>query len=152
VISKKNKKMKITLNRVNDNFHFELKNERGHIVSVDNRSEFGGNDLGASPMELVLMGVAGCSAIDMISILKKQRQEISSFKAEVEGERVQVGEAKPFKDIHVIFYLEGNIKEDKAAKAAQLSFEKYCSVSKTLEPTATIHYKVVLNGVELAKV
>ncbi|MBX9886438.1 MAG: OsmC family protein [Flavobacteriaceae bacterium] len=144
--------MKIKLNRVNDNFHFELKNERGHIVKVDNRSEFGGNDLGASPMELVLMGVAGCSAIDMISILKKQRQEIKSFKAEVEGERVQVGEAKPFKDIHLIFYLEGNIKEDKAAKAAQLSFEKYCSVSKTLEPTATIHYKVVLNGVELEKI
>jgi putative redox protein len=75
--------MKITLNRVNENYHFELKNERGHIVNVDNRSEFGGDDLGASPMELVLM--AGCSAIDMISILKKQRQEISSFKAEVEG-------------------------------------------------------------------
>jgi len=144
--------MNIILNRVNDNFHFELKNERGHIVNVDNRSEFGGNDLGASPMELVLMGVAGCSAIDMISILKKQRQEITSFKAEVEGERVQVDEAKPFKDIHVVFYLEGNIKEDKAAKAAQLSFEKYCSVSKTLEPTATVHYKVVLNGVELEKI
>jgi putative redox protein len=144
--------MKITLDRVNENYHFELKNERGHLVNVDNRSEFGGDDLGASPMELVLMGVAGCSAIDMISILKKQRQEISSFKAEVEGERVQVGEAKPFKDIHVVFYLEGDIKEDKAAKAAQFSFEKYCSVSKTLEPTATIHYKVILNGVELAKV
>jgi putative redox protein len=148
----KNKKMKITLNRVNEKYHFELKNERGHIVNVDNRSEFGGDDLGASPMELVLMGVAGCSAIDMISILKKQRQEISSFKAEVEGDRVQVGEAKPFKDIHVVFYLEGPINEEKAAKAAQLSFEKYCSVSKTLEPTATIHYKVVLNGVELAKI
>jgi putative redox protein len=148
----KNKKMKITLNRVNEKYHFELKNERGHIVNVDNRSEFGGDDLGASPMELVLMGVAGCSAIDMISILKKQRQEISSFKAEVEGDRVQIGEAKPFKDIHVVFYLEGPINEEKAAKAAQLSFEKYCSVSKTLEPTATIHYKVVLNGVELAKI
>jgi putative redox protein len=143
--------MKITLNRVNDNFHFELKNERGHIVNVDSRPEFGGNDMGASPMELVLMGVAGCSAIDMISILKKQRQEITAFKAEVEGERVQVEEAKPFKDIHVVFYLEGAINEEKAARAAQLSFEKYCSVSKTLEPTATIHYKVVLNGVELAK-
>jgi putative redox protein len=143
--------MKITLDRVNENYHFELKNERGHIVNVDNRSEFGGDDLGASPMELVLMGVAGCSAIDMISILNKQRQEISSFKAEVEGDRVQVGEAKPFKEIHVVFYLEGPINEEKAARAAQLSFEKYCSVSKTLEPTATIHYKVVLNGVELAK-
>jgi putative redox protein len=138
--------MKITLNRLNDNFHFELKNERGHIVNVDSRPEFGGDDKGASPMELVLMSVAACSAIDMISILKKQRQEITSFKAEVEGERVQVGEAKPFKNIHIVFYLEGEIKEDKAAKAAQLSFEKYCSVSKTLEPTATVHYKVVLNG------
>jgi putative redox protein len=144
--------MKITLNRVNENYHFELKNERGHIVNVDNRSEFGGDDLGASPMELVLMGVAGCSAIDMISILKKQRQEISSFQAKVEGDRVQVGEAKPFKDIHVVFYLEGPINEEKAARAAQLSFEKYCSVSKTLEPTASINYKVVLNGVELVKI
>ena len=141
--------MKVTLNRVNDNFHFELKNERGHIVNVDSRPEFGGNDMGPSPMELILMGVAGCSAIDMISILKKQRQEITSFKAEVDGERVQVGEAKPFKDIHVVFYLEGEINPEKAARAAQLSFEKYCSVSKTLEPTATVHYKVVLNGIPL---
>jgi putative redox protein len=64
---------------------------------------------------------------------------------------VQVGEAKPFKDIHVVFYLEGEIKEDKAAKSPTF-FEKYCSVSKTLEPTATIHYKVVLNGVELERI
>jgi len=143
--------MKITLNRVNDNFHFELKNERGHVVNVDSRPEFGGDNMGASPMELILMGVAGCSGIDMISILKKQRQEITSFKAEVEGERVQVDEAKPFKDIHVVFYLEGTINGDKAAKAAQLSFDKYCSVSKTLEPNVTIHYKVVVNGEELEK-
>lgn len=143
--------MKISLNRVNENFHFELKNERGHIVNVDARPEFGGNDMGPSPMELVLMGVAGCSGIDMISILKKQRQQISSFKAEVEGERVPLGEAKPFKNIYVVFYLQGDIKADKAAKAAQLSFDKYCSVSKTIEPTATIHYKVVLNGEEIEK-
>lgn len=141
--------MKITLNRVNDNFHFELKNERGHIVNVDSRPEFGGNDMGPSPMELVLMGVAGCSSIDMISILKKQRQEITSFKAEVEGHREQVGEAKPFKKITLVFFLEGLINEEKALRAAQLSFDKYCSVSKTLEPTATINYKVVLNNIEL---
>lgn len=144
--------MKITLNRVNENFHFELKNDRGHSVNVDARNDFGGNDMGPSPMELVLMGVAGCSAIDMISILKKQRQEISSFKAEVEGERVQVGGAKPFKDIYVVFYLEGAINQEKASKAAKLSFEKYCSVSKTLEPTATIHYKVILNNETLEKI
>ncbi|WP_366185093.1 OsmC family protein [Flavobacterium ovatum] len=143
--------MKITLNRVNENFHFELKNDRGHLVNIDARPDFGGNDMGPSPMELVLMGVAGCSGIDMISILKKQRQEITSFKAEVEGKREKVGDANPFKDIYVVFSLEGTIKEDKAAKAAQLSFEKYCSVSKTLEPTATVHYQVILNGVALEK-
>jgi putative redox protein len=92
-------------------------------------------------MELVLMGVAGCSAIDMISL---KSSAILSFKAEVEGDRVQV-EAKPFKDIHVVFYLEGPINEEKQPEQPFL-FEKYCSVSKTLEPTATIHYNVVLNG------
>jgi putative redox protein len=143
--------MKITLNRVNNNYHFELKNESGHIVKVDNKAAFGGDDLGASPMELILMGVAGCSAIDIISILKKQKQEITSFKAEVEGLRVQIQDAKPFKEISVVFFLEGSIDEVKAARAAQLSFEKYCSVSKTLEPTATIHYNVVLNGNPIPK-
>ena len=141
--------MKIILDRINDDFHFQLKNERGHLVDIDNKAEFGGHDLGASPMELVLMGVAGCSAIDVISILKKQRQEITSFKAEVEGVREPVGEAKPFKVITVVFILEGKIDKVKAIRAAQLSFEKYCSVSKTLEPTATIKYKVILNGGEV---
>jgi len=141
--------MKITLNRVNENYHFQLKNERGHVVDIDNRSEFGGDDLGASPMELILMAVAGCSSIDVISILKKQRQEITSFKVEVEGDRVQIEEAKPFKEITVVFLLEGKIDAEKAIRAVELSFDKYCSVSKTLEPTATIKYKVILNDIEL---
>jgi putative redox protein len=138
--------MKITLERVNENFHFQLKNDRGHIVNVDARPDFGGNDMGPSPMELVLMSVASCSGIDMISILKKQRQEIISFKAEVEGERVQVGEAKPFKNIYVTFFLEGTINEEKAQRAAQLSFEKYCSVSKSLDSSIEITYSVFVNG------
>lgn len=137
--------MKITLKRINENYHFELQNERGHKVYVDSRAEFGGNDLAPSPMELLLMGVAGCSSIDIISILKKQRQNITNYYAEVEGERVQVEEAKPFKAITVTVYLEGEIDEEKAAKAAQLSFEKYCSVSKTIEPTATIYYQIKVN-------
>ena len=141
--------MKITLNRINDNYHFQLKNERGHLVELDNKSEFGGNDLAPSPMELLLMGVAGCSAIDIISILKKQRQEITSYKTEVEGIREQIEEAKPFKQITVTVFLEGNINQEKVLKAAQLSFDKYCSVSKTLEPTAKINYKVVLNNKEI---
>jgi putative redox protein len=141
--------MKVTLNRVNDDFHFQLINERGHVVDIDNKSEFGGDDLGVSPMELLLMGVAGCSSIDIITILKKQRQKITSFKAEVEGTRVQIEDAKPFKEIMVMFFLEGKIDADKAMRAAELSFDKYCSVSKTLEPTASINFKMILNNIPL---
>jgi putative redox protein len=141
--------MKITLKRLNENYHFQLQNERGHLVELDSRAEYGGNDLAPSPMELLLMGVAGCSAIDIISILKKQRQEIISYNAEVEGERIPIDDAKPFKNIHLKIVLEGNINPEKALKAAQLSFDKYCSVSKTLEPTATITYSLILNNTTL---
>ena len=138
--------MKVTLDRVNEKFHFQVKNDRGYIVDLDKRASQGGDDLGASPMELLLMGVAGCSGIDLIGILQKQRQEITSYKMEVEGERTAIDEAKPFSKIHATIFIEGEVKPKKALKAAELSFEKYCSVSKTLEPTATITYSVVVNG------
>jgi len=80
--------MKVTLDRVNEKFHFKVKNDRGYVVDLDKRASQGGDDLGASPMELLLMGVAGCSGIDLIGILQKQRQEIETYHMEVEGERV----------------------------------------------------------------
>lgn len=136
--------MKITLNRINDDFLFECTNAQGHSILLDNTSRPGA--AGVSPMESVLMAVAGCSGIDVVSILKKQRQEITGFKAEVEGERIPVEDAKPFKSITVKFLLEGNIDPKKAYNAARLSFEKYCSVSKTLEPNVEIRYEVSVNG------
>lgn len=136
--------MKISLNRINDDFLFECTNSQGNSIFLDNTTQPGAK--GVSPMESVLMAVAGCSGIDVVSILKKQRQEITDFKAEVEGERIPVDDAKPFKSIKVKFLLEGNIDPKKAQKAAQLSFEKYCSVSKTLEPNVEIGYEVFVNG------
>ena len=136
--------MKITIDRINDDYLFECSNAAGNKILLDNTSQEGAK--GVSPMESVLMAVAGCSGIDVVSILKKQRQEITNFSAEVEGERVQVDEAKPFKKIIVKFFLEGNIDSNKAKKAAQLSFEKYCSVSKTLEPKVEVTYEVSVNG------
>jgi len=136
--------MKITLNRINDDYLFECTNAAGNKIMLDNTSQ--PDAKGVSPMETVLMAVAACSGIDMISILKKQRQIINDFSAEVEGERVQVDEAKPFKAITVKFFLEGEIDSKKALKAAELSFEKYCSVSKTLEPNVKVNYEVHVNG------
>lgn len=142
--------MKITLNRINDDYLFECTNSVGNSILLDNLSA-SENSKGVSPMESLLMAVAGCSGIDMVSILKKQRQEITDFKAEVEGERVQVDEAKPFKTIMVKFFVEGKIDAKKAERAAALSFEKYCSVSKTLEPNVTVNYEVYVNGEKIEK-
>lgn len=136
--------MKITLNRINDDFLFECTNAAGNSILLDNTSQPGAK--GVSPMESVLMAVAGCSGIDMVSILKKQRQNVTKFSAEVEGERFQVDDAKPFKAILVKFFVDGDVDPAKAQKAAQLSFEKYCSVSKTLEPNVTVNYEVTVNG------
>lgn len=136
--------MKITLNRINDDYLFECTNAAGNKITLDNTSQ--PDAKGVSPMETVLMAVAACSGIDMVSILKKKRQIIQNFSAEVEGERVQVDEAKPFKTITVKFFLKGEIDSKKALKAAELSFEKYCSVSKTLEPNVTVNFEVHVNG------
>ena len=136
--------MKIELNRINDDFLFECTNSQGNKIYLDNVTLPGAK--GVSPMESVLMALAGCSGIDVVSILKKQRQEITNFSAKVEGERVQVDDAKPFKKITVTFFIDGNVEPKKALKAAQLSFDKYCSVSKTLEPNVEIDYKVLVNG------
>lgn len=142
--------MKITLNRINDDYLFECTNSVGNSILLNNLSA-SENSKGVSPMESLLMAVASCSGIDMVSILKKQRQEITDFKAEVEGERVQVDEAKPFKTITVKFFVEGSIDPKKAERAAALSFEKYCSVSKTLEPNVTVNYEVYVNGEKIEK-
>tara|TARA_R110002020_G_scaffold37967_1_gene114528 strand:- start:36 stop:455 length:420 start_codon:yes stop_codon:yes gene_type:complete len=139
--------MKVSLNRINDNYLFEAKGASGVPVLIDNKTDEPSK--GASPMELLLMGVGGCNAIDIVMILKKQRQEITSYKIEVEGQRKEVREAKPFEAIHVKLYLEGKIDDAKAVRAAQLSFEKYCSVSITLEASVKITYSIILNGKSL---
>lgn len=136
--------MKISLQRINDDYLFECTNAAGSKILLDNTSQ--PDPKGVSPMESVLMAVAGCSGIDIVSILKKQRQIIEDFSAEVEGERIQVDEAKPFKNIRVKFFLKGVIDPKKALKAAELSFEKYCSVSKILEPNVTVSYEVFVNN------
>lgn len=136
--------MKITLNRINDDYLFECTNAAGNKIIIDNTSQ--PDAKGVSPMETVLMAVAGCSGIDIVSILKKQRQVIEGFSAEVEGERIRVDEAKPFRSILVKFFLQGVIDPKKAHKAAELSFKKYCSVSKTFEPNVTVSYEVFVNN------
>ena len=137
--------MAIYLDRINDKYLFELSNENGYKVLLDRKYSPDYNVQGASPMELLLMGVAGCSSIDVISILEKQKLDPDSYKMEVEGERDSTP-GKPWKIIHVKLYIEGNIPSDKIIRAAALSFDKYCSVSKNLEKSTLIEHSIYLNG------
>ena len=137
--------MKVFLERVNSDYLFEVENKNGQKVLLDNSSKTSGKVEGVSPMELLLMGVAGCSAIDIIAILGKQKINPLSLKMEVNGLRKLKEVPALFYQIDIIIYLEGDIDKEKALRAAKLSYDKYCSVSKMLEKTAKINYKVVLN-------
>ena len=134
--------MKIKLKNIS-NSHSTIENENGNFISIDNKSVK--NPKGVSPMELLLMGVAGCSSIDIISILKKQKQKFKELTIEVSGEREKGELPSLFKKIHADVKFIGDIDYDKACRACKLSFTKYCSVSKTLEATAKITYSVYIN-------
>ena len=125
-------------------YHSKIENQNGNSIEIDNKSDL--IPKGVSPMELLLMGVAGCSSIDIISILKKQKQDFKNLYIEVEGKREGKELPSLFKEIHADVYIEGNVDLKKAYKASELSFTKYCSVSKTLEATADITFSVYVNN------
>ena len=143
--------MKIALKRIDDAFHFEARNEDGLTVQMDAAVKIGGHNKGVRPTQLLLMSLAGCSGIDIINILKKQKQEIDDFQVEVEGEQENIQDAaKVFTDITLRFLLKGNIEPQKVKRAVELSMEKYCSVEKTLRLAgAKIVYQIFLNGESL---
>ena len=139
--------VKVELERVNGAFGFEAKDANGHIVKIDTSPETGGKDFGVRPMQLLLMGLGGCSGIDILSILKKKRQEVTGFRMSLEGEREPGVDPSLWKDITIVFHLEGNIDVEKAEKACALSMNKYCSVAETLRRGNTaISWRVEVTG------
>ena len=141
--------MKVALERINQDYLFKVTNSNGHSVFLDNKSKKEGEVAGISPMELLLMGLAGCSSIDVIAILNKQKLNPTSLKMEVEGKRNETEIPSLFNKINVKVIVDGEISPEKIRRAVQLSFDKYCSVSKTLEHTAEINYLIFLNGTKI---
>lgn len=141
--------MRVSLNRVNQDYLFEVTNDNGYKVLLDNKSKKEGKVEGISPMELLLMALAGCSSIDIIAILNKQKINPKDVKMDVEGDRIPGLVPSLFNKIKVNVRLEGEISPDKAKRAVSLSFNKYCSVAKTIEYSTPIKYSVFLNGDEI---
>lgn len=123
---------KIEITRAKGDFGFEARDANGHVVKMDSNSESGGVNFGVRPMQVLLMGLGGCSGIDIVSILKKQRQTIESFDMKIEGEREAGAEPSLWKTVNIVFELKGNIDIDKARRACALSMDKYCSVAETI--------------------
>jgi putative redox protein len=138
--------MEIELNLLNSGTHFEAKNESGNIVNIDGSPAVGGLGLGARPMELLIMGLGGCSGIDVLSILRKQKIEPQGFRIKLSAEREKDAVPSLFTNIHVKFIFKAPIDEAKAQRAVNLSMEKYCSVSKTLEMTAKISHEIIIEA------
>jgi putative redox protein len=138
--------MNITLQRQDDAYHFVARNETGNSVSLDGSPSIGGGNKGARPMELMLMGLGGCSGIDIVSILKKGRQEPREFDIEIDADRDPDHVPSLFTNIRVRYIFSGDLDPAKVRRAIELSLEKYCSVAKILERTASITYTYTING------
>lgn len=141
--------MQVDLIRVDDAFHFTATGVAGVPLDIDGSLEIGGHNAGARPMELLLMGLGGCTAIDVIVVLQKQRQRIDDFRIRVTGEREKIEgtEMKPFRKIHLHYILKGALDPNKVERAIRLSMDKYCSATAQLAPTAEITHTVEVETV-----
>lgn len=112
----------------------------GHIAAMDGAPEGGGRNLAPRPMELVLAGTGGCTAYDVVLILKRSRQEVEGCEVVLKAERAET-EPKIFTKVHFHFIVRGrNLKESVVERAIKLSHEKYCSASIMLEKTAELSH------------
>ncbi|MBX3717076.1 MAG: OsmC family protein [Burkholderiales bacterium] len=117
---------------------FVAESGSGHAVVVDASPEVGGRDMGARPMEMILMGAGGCSAIDVVHILRKARQDLVDCVVEVEGERA-AEDPKVFTRIHMHYVVTGRaLNPAQVERAIRLSKEKYCSATIMLAKTAEV--------------
>ena len=128
-----------------DNMSFVGESGSGHSIVMDGPQEFGGRNLGVRPMEMLLLGLGGCASFDVVSMLKKSKQDLIDCEVEISAERAEV-EPKVFTKIHLHFILSGNdLSETRVSRAIELSAEKYCSASIMLGKTAVVTHDYKIN-------
>lgn len=139
--------IQIDVDLVQPDYGFEAKDAGGHTVRFDTTTDHGGQNYGVRPMQSLLMGLATCSGIDVVSILKKMRQSYTGLHITVQGEREKDKVPAIWETIHMTMIFTGEVDEAKARQAVGLSIDKYCSVAETLRRAgATITWDVVVNA------
>jgi len=135
--------MELHLKRVAAPFQFAVADSKGHTVAIDAGPQIGGIEAGFRPMQMLLAGLAGCTSIDILLILQKQKQEVEDYEVKISGTRADTTPAV-FTDIHLDIILKGSLDPNKAERAASLSLEKYCSAAAMLGAVATITHTVTI--------
>lgn len=136
--------------RTTGDFGMTITDQKGHSMIIDIPEDQGGLGSGFRPMQTLLAALCGCSSVDVVSILKKQRQDLKSLKISVDGEREKGKEPSVWVELDVVFEMTGELDPSKAFRAAELSINKYCSVAETMRRAgATIRFKVIVNGEEV---
>ena len=130
--------MKIEIKRLDDAFHLQATNESGLTLEADGAESIGGHNQGMRPMQMVLSALGSCSAIDVIQLLRKQRQQLDDIQLTITAEREKDKSPSLFTDIHIHYRLHGTMDDKKVKRAVDLSMEKLCSVKLILEKTAKI--------------
>jgi putative redox protein len=131
-------------------FGFDIRDENGHNIRIDIPVSQGGGGTGFRPMQTMLAALCGCSGVDIVSILKKQKQDLKGLEIKVDGEREKGKEPSLWETLYVRFEITGAVEPGKAWRAADLSINKYCSVAETLRRAgAVINWSVVVNGEEV---
>ena len=128
----------IKLKRIDSDYQFETIDEAGQTLTMDIPAEQGGHGHGVRPMQALLSALGGCSGVDVVMILKKQKETIEQFEMVIHGERALGKEPALWETIHVTFKLKGTMTIDKAEKACALSMDKYCSVAATLRAAGAV--------------
>ncbi|MCB0477867.1 MAG: OsmC family protein [Crocinitomicaceae bacterium] len=136
--------MKVELKRLKPPFNFEAFNENGQTIKIDGAPDIGGHNNGFRPMELLVSGLGGCAAIDVVLILEKQKQRIDDLEIVLNAER-RDEIPKIFTKIEVAFLFKGELEPHKVQRAIDLTMEKYCSVTRILEATCEITTSFKIN-------
>jgi putative redox protein len=138
--------MEINLVRKNKKFHFEAENTEGQTVGIDANPAIGGEGKGFRPMEMLLVGLGGCSGIDMINVLSKQKEPLEDVKIKINATRKDDEVPAIFDAINIHFDLYGALSVTKVERALDLTFEKYCSVSNIIGRSATINFSYAIHA------
>lgn len=142
--------MTVNLTRLNGKVQFQADNGEGNTLLIDGAPRVGGEGLGFRPMQVALAALASCSVMDLVHILKRQREDLRDIRVTAEGDREEGAVPSPFTAVRLHYHVYGALDESKVRRAVQLAVEKYCSVVEMMKESVDISWDYSIHPAEPA--